>query len=103
MESRILLINEVAATLRVSISTINRWLGQTRRGIGQFPKPISVAGGKGRWLASDIERWLESQSIAISPVNVPTARQAKRNARAFQERQASADRALARFRTRGEK
>ena len=95
MEQRILLINEVATLLRVTPSSVYRWLGDRRRGIGTFPLPISQAGGKLRWLASDVEAFLASQS-ALPPVHVPTARQAKRNARAFQERQASADKALQR-------
>jgi len=95
MEQKILLINEVAALLQVANSSVYRWLGERRKGIGTFPLPISQAGGKLRWLASDVETFLANQSAA-PPITAPTARQAKRDARAFQERQESADRALQR-------
>jgi predicted DNA-binding transcriptional regulator AlpA len=96
-QNKILLINEVAERLRVSTSTVNRWLGLARKGESTFPLPISATGGKGRWLAESIDRWLESQAIATSPVPTKTKR---RNDRAQQARQAATDRALERFRTK---
>jgi predicted DNA-binding transcriptional regulator AlpA len=96
MESttRILLVGEVAALLRVANSSVYRWLGQRRRGIGTFPLPISSMGGKLRWLADDIEHYIASQ---VSPsVNVSTTRQAKRQAKDFRERQERATEALRR-------
>ena len=96
--TEILLINEVAERLRVSPSTVNRWLSQARKGESTFPLPISVGGGKGRWLLSDIERWLESQSIVTMPT---PARKQRRNAAAAQARQNATERALDRFRTKG--
>ena len=99
MEQRILLINEVAALLRVANSSIYRWVAERRKGIGKFPLPISTQGGKLRWLASDVETYLASQS-QISP-NLPTARQRQRNAKAFQERQNATDMALSRYKGKG--
>jgi predicted DNA-binding transcriptional regulator AlpA len=96
--TEILLINEVAERLRVSTSTVNRWLGQARKGESTFPLPISVGGGKGRWLLSDIERWLASQSIVTMPTPAKTKR---RNAAAHQRRQEATDRALEKYRTKG--
>ena len=96
--TEILLINEVAERLRVSPSTVNRWLSQARKGESTFPLPISVGGGKGRWLLSDIERWLESQSIVTMPTPAKTKR---RNASAAQARKNATERALDRFRTKG--
>jgi predicted DNA-binding transcriptional regulator AlpA len=97
--TEILLINEVAERLQVSPSTVNRWLGQARRSESTFPLPISAIGGKGRWLAESIDRWLESQAVATSPVP-PTSRTERRNDRVFQARQESTDRALERYRTK---
>jgi len=98
MNQKILLIGEVATLLRVSVASVYRWLGDTRKGIGTFPLPISSRGGKLRWLESDVEAFLASQS-APPPISVPTARKAKRSAKAFQERQAAANKALQRHNT----
>jgi predicted DNA-binding transcriptional regulator AlpA len=95
---RILLIGEVANLLRVSIPTINRWIHQTRRGQGQFPLPISTNRGKGRWLSTDIESFLQSQSNTVLPVNTVSATQRKREAKSFKQRQDAAKVALARHR-----
>ena len=71
MESKILLISEVSALFRVSNVTIYRWLAESRAGQGTFPLPISQRKAKLRWLASDIERYIASQSVMpefVSPV-----------------------------------
>ena len=97
-EKRVLLIGEVAEILELSVSSINRYLGQSRKGIGNFPNPISTPGGKLRWLAADINQYLESQASAASPM---PARTKRRNAAAVQARQNATEKALDRFRTRG--
>ena len=99
MEQKVLLINGVAELLKVSASTISRWSDEARNGNSRFPLPISVRGGKRRWLLSDIESYLASQSTVTSPV---PARQKRRSAKAFQERQSATDRALERYRGNGE-
>jgi len=100
---QILLINDVAEMLKVSPSTISRWCEENREGKSHFPLPISIRGGKRRWLLSDIETYLGSQSTAtpMGSATFTTARQQRRNAKAFQERQNAADRALERYRTKG--
>ena len=98
--TEILLIHEVAARLKVSKSSINRWLGLARRGESTFPLPLSTPGGKCRWTSESIDCWIQSQAAAASPVP-STPRQKRRNAKASQERQASVDRQLDRFRSRG--
>jgi len=98
---QVLLIDGVAEMLEVSPSTISRWTGESRKGFNTFPLPISVKGGKRRWLLSDIEQYLESQSTAKAVP--PTVRQKRRSAKAFQERQAATDRALERYRQKGGK
>ena len=99
MEQRqmIILIDELAALLRVHPSTIRRWLADRRRGIGSFPLTVSSPGCKCRWLLSDIEAYIASQSQAnaIPPVT-PSARQVRRDQKEFQERQTAADKALLR-------
>ena len=62
---KILLIHEVAALLRVAVSTVRRW-----RGKGNFPVPISPPSGKLRWRESDIIRFIETQSTP--PANTPS-------------------------------
>ena len=100
--SEILLIHEVAQRLRVSPSTVNRWLGQARKGESTFPLPISVGGGKGRWLAESIDQWVASQYVR-DPFPAKTSRRNdRRNAKAHVERQANVDRALAKYRTKGD-
>jgi len=93
----IVLIDEVAARLRVSTSTVRRWLAESRAGRGNLPRPVSVPGGKLRWLASDIEAYLASQSQATPPV-VSTVRQVRRDQKEFHQRQAEADKILLRHR-----
>jgi predicted DNA-binding transcriptional regulator AlpA len=95
---QVLLINDVADMCRVSASTISRWTDESRKGRNSFPPPCSVRGGKRRWLLSDIESYLASQSTATSPV---PGRKQRRNAKAFEERQAATDRALQRYRKGG--
>ena len=94
----VLLIDEVAELLKVSASTITRWCEEARKGNSRFPLPISVRGGKRRWLASDIEGFLTSQSTAAQKPT--TARQQRRSAKAYLERQNATDRALQRYQTK---
>ena len=91
MEPKVLLIAEVSALLRVSHSTIYRWVAESRAGRSDFPAPISRRKGKHRWLASDIERYIESQS-AVTVEFVSPVKQKKD----YQRRQEAAKAALAR-------
>ena len=97
MEQRILLIDEVSRMFRVSTVTIRRYLHLARKGEGNFPLPISPRGGKCRWLLSDIEAYMKSQSTAgdtnLSEVG---RKQRKREAKAFEQRQKEARRSLLR-------
>lgn len=94
---RILHIDEVASLLRVSIPTINRWIRQARNGERDFPIPIGPAKSRGRWLSSDIEAFLQSETISKNaiPSNVgnPAKRQ-KKETKAFEQRQKEARRVL---------
>jgi len=97
MEPKVLLIDEVAALMRVSNVTIYRWIAESRAGRGSFPLPISRRKGKNRWLASDIERYLSSQSAGL-PTFVSPAKQKKE----FRRRQDTANAILARHGIRTE-
>ena len=99
MQPSVLLINDVAALLKVSPSTISRWSEESRNGDSKFPLPISVKGGKRRWLLSDIEGYLAGLSTAALPV---PARKQRRSAKAFQSRQERTDKALERYRAKEE-
>jgi len=73
---KILLIDEVAILLRVTVSTIRRWSSERRKGRGNFPLPISPLGYKCRWRESDIMRFIESQSAPpITPTVTSPAKQ----------------------------
>lgn len=82
MESppRILVIQEVASLLKISTSSIYRWIRKTRNGEGKFPLPLTLGpkGSKLRWLASDIEAFLESQSRTELPVHVTSSAKRQR-------------------------
>jgi len=84
----ILLLPEVAERLRVSTATVNRLLAQRRKGTGTFPLPLSTFKGKGRWLANDVDSYIESLSTAN--VAVPPAKSKKQQEREFQRRQEAA-------------
>lgn len=95
---RILLVHEVASLLRVATVTVYRHLAQRRQGIGTFPLPISVAGGKLRWLSTDIDDYLKTQSNMAPSVNVPRTKERKREEREHKARQESAKARLDRHR-----
>jgi len=99
MEQRVLLIDEVAILLRISTTTVRRHLAQRRRGIGLFPLPISAQGGKLRWSAECVERYILSQSNTTSP-NVCGSAQQKRDTKSFAQRQEAARQVLERHRKR---
>ena len=93
MDTKVLLIDEVASLMRVANVTIGRWLAESRAGRGDFPLPISRRGAKLRWLATDIEHYLASQSGTSVPANfVSPAKQQKE----YRRRQDAAQAALAR-------
>jgi predicted DNA-binding transcriptional regulator AlpA len=96
MEPRheILLLPEVSERLRVSTATVNRLLAQRRKGEGTFPLPLSSFKGKGRWLASDVDGYIESLSDC-NVVSVPVKSE-KQKAREFVERQKRAKATLER-------
>ena len=89
----ILLLPEVAERLRVSTATVNRLLSQRRNGEGLFPLPLSTFKGKGRWLARDVDAYIESLSDCNVAANVPVKSE-KQKAREFADRQERAKRTL---------
>jgi len=88
----ILLLHEIAALFRVAPVTVNRWLAERRAGRGHFPLPISERGKKLRWLATDIENFLQrqSQSNVVPPVNVINVAVQRREAKAVKQQRAAA-------------
>ena len=93
-ESMVILIDEVSKMAQLSKSRINNLLSEKK-----FIRPISVAGGKRRWLRSDVVHWLESQST-ITSQSLTFTTQKRRNAKTHAERQESTDRALEKYRTK---
>ena len=95
---KILLIEEVAAWMRVSVSTIRRWLSESRKGCGGFPLTFSPPGSKLLWRECDIKQYIESQNS--SPVCTVSAspKNRRREDKDFQTRQNAARAALERHR-----
>jgi len=90
MKHEILLLPEVAERLRVSTATVNRLLALRRKGEGTFPLSLSSFKGKGRWLASDVDDYIESLSNVKTVNAKPTNDTAKRRERtAYEQRQKS--------------
>jgi predicted DNA-binding transcriptional regulator AlpA len=58
----ILLMDDVAALLKVSQATLYRWVSASRTGKGSFPLPISQRGQTIRWNSEDIDAWCRAQS-----------------------------------------
>jgi len=87
--SHVVLIKEVAFMLGLSVSSINVRLRQARLGESRFPLTISEPGTKCRWLRSDIERYIESQSQANNaapPVNPVSPAKRQRESQSLQRR-----------------
>lgn len=103
MEQKVMLIDEVAAATRWSVSTVRRKSSERRKGRGDFPLPISPPGCMCKWLASDIEAYLASKTTVL-PANVSTPRQTRQDKKAFEVRQRLAEQALEKHKkTRKEK
>jgi len=93
LRHKILLIKQVAARLGVSVASVNRYLALRRQGIGTFPLPISPFKGRGRWLESDIDRYIESLSACNATTPIPSNQKKERN---YQRRQDLAEAGLER-------
>jgi predicted DNA-binding transcriptional regulator AlpA len=91
MKHEIIFIREVAKRIGTSIATVNRYLALRRQGIGNFPLPISPFKGRGRWLESDIDRYLESLSACNATPRAPPKQKKERN---YQNRQELAEKGL---------
>jgi predicted DNA-binding transcriptional regulator AlpA len=65
--NEILTATEVADYFRISVSTLKRWLMQTRRGTFDLPMPITAKSGLLRWRKEDIETWSSQIGNEIKP------------------------------------
>ena len=92
------IIDDVAAATRLAPVSIYKAVSNRRKGIGTFPLPISAPGGKLRWLASDIEAYLQSLSSTESPVKITCASKRRQESKSFKQRQEAAQKALDRHR-----
>ena len=85
MKHEILLLPDVAERLKLSTASINRLLARRRRGEDElFPLPISNshAKAKGRWLASDVDDYIESLSnVKATPLVLPKRKQKRERQR----------------------
>ena len=78
----ILLVHEVADRLRMSICTVNRLLRKRRNGEGNFPLPLYGKKCTGRWLASDIGKYIESLADVNKSQETPDYQKRKETVRA---------------------
>jgi predicted DNA-binding transcriptional regulator AlpA len=79
----VLLIKDVMKLLRVSRTTIYRWIRESREGLTDFPLPISAAGRQLRWYAADIERFYTAQHTP--PVEPETIEQECQKCKGYAE------------------
>jgi len=92
-------IQDIRQIFSISQVCVYRWVAEARKGLSRFPLPINgTDGGKRKllWNRNDIEVFCQARNTPQPTVNVPTAKQTKKQAASFQERQQRADEALAR-------
>ena len=54
--------NEVCGSIKVSMSTLNRWTDPMSRYYDpSFPKPIKFGARKRRWESGELERWINGK------------------------------------------
>ena len=68
MQYELLTIREVAATVRMSVSTIHRLVR-----IKEFPAPIRIGPASTRWRADELRAWLDNRSRSIDDSDAPAA------------------------------
>jgi predicted DNA-binding transcriptional regulator AlpA len=100
MTLQILQITDVMALLKVSRPTVDRWVAESRAGKNDFPVPFTPPSRKLLWTSAAIEEWINSRQSTTTPQAYPTtsAKERKREERAYRERQQRAEAALERHR-----
>ena len=82
----VLQMDDITKVFRVSVATVNRWLAASRRGLCNFPLPLSGPGRKLSWSKDAIEDYLARnlQPIACSKVGSVSQRR-RRHEQAMSE------------------
>ena len=88
-------IDDLMGIFGLSRISIYRKVAEARAGESQFPRPIWESKKKLRWSASDIENYIKVNTASQAPVAVTSSREKRKQAKSFQERQASARTVLA--------
>jgi len=78
---KLLTLQDLLPILRVSEATLRRWLAETRKGMGNFPKPINGFKRKLLFHPDEIERWMNSGQ-SPPPVIESSSQRKKRHAAA---------------------
>ena len=60
-DSRYLTVEEVAARLNTSVSSIWRW-----KRVGAFPKAVKLGPGVTRWRLADLEAWEATREMCFA-------------------------------------
>ena len=67
-EKKLLSIQDVAAELQVSVSSIRRRIAESRKGLSTFPSSVFGQNRKGLWRKEDLELWVEGgQDVSNIP------------------------------------
>ncbi|MCL2005938.1 MAG: hypothetical protein FWG73_07205 [Planctomycetaceae bacterium] len=70
--TELLTITEVAERLRLSPHSVTKRLQDRRRGVGNFPLPLTAPKCKARWDAEAIEEYITIGQARCSPQPVPS-------------------------------
>jgi predicted DNA-binding transcriptional regulator AlpA len=78
----LLTILDLVNLLRVSESTLRRWIAESRRGLNSFPKPVNGFKRKLLWHPVDIELWMTAgrQQQPVPNFGSPTERKKRHTA-----------------------
>jgi prophage regulatory protein len=60
LSDKLLRISDVSERLRISKSTIYKWVKD-----GRFPEPIILGDGASRWVEGEINEWLENRPRGV--------------------------------------
>jgi len=77
----LLTIQDLIPILRVSEPTLRRWLAESRKGTGNFPKPINGFKRKLLFHPDEIERWMgcRQHSTPVAKIESATQRAKRHN------------------------
>ena len=82
--NHLITLRELQLSLQISEATLRRYLAEARRGVGDFPLPVSKPKRKLLWNPADIERWIGCHSQPTLPDIETASQRLKRHAAAME-------------------